>query len=150
MNDHWYRRTLQRLFRRQAVAALGGRCCRCGFSNPLALQLDHVAGGGNYLGDNQRGATVTRDLAMGRRREEFQLLCANCNWIKRAGNPLEKGGHGRGFKNVLDNTTPDVLYSILTRGDAPSLSAPVADPSSSAPPSSPPLLAPSCQLCLTF
>lgn len=69
-----------------AHAALGGVCFRCGFSDVRALQIDHVAGGGTReLKAGSRGAyykRVTEQAHTGK----YQLLCANCNWIKRVEN----------------------------------------------------------------
>lgn len=68
--------------RAAVVAALGGRCVQCGFTDVRALQIDHVAGGGvrerrtiGYYGICQRVLRGSKG---------YQLLCANCNWIKRA------------------------------------------------------------------
>lgn len=65
-------------------ALLGDTCIKCGFSDWRALQIDHINGGGhkekvgmtkNYY------KTVLEKILSGS--EEYQLLCANCNWIKR-------------------------------------------------------------------
>jgi hypothetical protein len=53
---------LQRM-RLSVLEALGGECIRCGFDDKRALQIDHIKGENKY-----------------------QLLCANCNWIKRVEN----------------------------------------------------------------
>jgi len=60
----------------------GFKCNRCGFSDPRALQVDHKNGGGRqeYLTIGSRGV-MKRALAFP---DEYQLLCANCNWIKMA------------------------------------------------------------------
>lgn len=65
---------------------LGRRCVRCGFSDIRALQLDHINGGGimdtKVLGgacNSLKYYTLRPDLA----KERLQILCANCNWIKR-------------------------------------------------------------------
>jgi len=83
------------------LAALGGKCVRCGFADPRALQIDHVNGDGRA----ERGAPgarrestiayykrVTLEAGNGR----YQLLCANCNWIKRDENK-EYGGRRKGL-----------------------------------------------------
>jgi hypothetical protein len=64
---------------------LGGKC-KCGFTDPRALQIDHVNGGGAA---DKRGKGldtyyrhVLDKIAAGSR--DYQILCANCNWIKRA------------------------------------------------------------------
>ncbi len=61
--------------------SLGGICCRCGFSDSRALQIDHVDGEGSE--DRRgiyRGKFLNKVLAAS---TGYQLLCANCNWIKR-------------------------------------------------------------------
>lgn len=71
------------------IAALGGCCERCGFDDPRALQIDHVHGGGRAeraAGTNRAGY-YAKVLA---NREDYALLCANCNAIKR----IEQGEHG--------------------------------------------------------
>lgn len=70
-------------------STLGGKCVRCGFSDSRALQLDHINGGG--LRDKRSTATRYRQILSGKSVGEFQLLCANCNWIKRAENGEEWG-----------------------------------------------------------
>lgn len=70
-----------------AIAYLGGVCSRCGFDDHRALQIDHVRGGGTAERRaqgtrNSRGIyrRILADAASG----DYALLCANCNWIKRA------------------------------------------------------------------
>lgn len=65
--------------RRLALVHLGNCCCRCGFEDKRALQIDHVKGGGDLLTEKGRYLKVlaTEPGAI------FQCLCANCNWIKR-------------------------------------------------------------------
>lgn len=62
---------------------LGGVCCRCGFEDPRALQIDHIYGGGNRE-DPHRDTAYYRRVLRSVRVEagRYQLLCANCNWIK--------------------------------------------------------------------
>lgn len=64
-----------------------GPCQHCGFNDPRALQIDHVEGGGNKERRNlwSRLNTHQQYLAVRERfiRGELQILCANCNWIKR-------------------------------------------------------------------
>lgn len=70
-------------------ALLGNQCIRCGFSDQRALQLDHIHGGGSReRSRNSRCmAGYYRLLALSPElREGIQLLCANCNWIKRSEN----------------------------------------------------------------
>ncbi len=70
--------------RKQILALLGDRCLRCGFDDPRALQIDHVHGGGVKELRESKGKhyrNVLKALAAGT--DRYQLLCANCNWIKR-------------------------------------------------------------------
>lgn len=83
--EHRYR------VRREVLWMIGnGKCAQCGFADWRALQLDHRDGGGNrerkaggyvtYQGWKLR-AWVKANLAAAR--AKYQVLCANCNWIKR-------------------------------------------------------------------
>lgn len=70
-------------FRRiKALEILGGKCVECGFNDYRALQIDHIGGGGHK-------ELSTRKQMYGRisrgdyDKKKYQLLCANCNWIKR-------------------------------------------------------------------
>lgn len=75
----------QKRFRLLIIEKLGGVCVGCGFSDVRALQIDHKNGGGvKELKTTGRLAyyyRVLRELNNGIIR--FQILCANCNWIKR-------------------------------------------------------------------
>lgn len=70
--------------RRDVLTAFGGCCARCGFSDYRALQIDHVNDDG-YVDKEARldwvkfARRAVKEIASGR----FQLLCANCNWIKK-------------------------------------------------------------------
>jgi hypothetical protein len=71
--------------RRRAIEILGGKCVRCGFSDPRALQIDHVNGGGTKEIRVIQNFGIYRKILDGNT-SDYQLLCANCNWIKRAEN----------------------------------------------------------------
>lgn len=89
------RADLRRSNRRRRVAALqlaGGKCKRCGFTDWRALQFDHINGGGTKARGTRpwdsRFSTYGLFLQYAATHPtEFQILCANCNWIKR----YEKG-----------------------------------------------------------
>jgi len=77
-------------FRLQIIELLGGKCAKCGFSDIRALQIDHINGGGNkeFKKFNCHHAYykhILEEIEAGSK--DYQLLCANCNWIKR----FEKG-----------------------------------------------------------
>jgi hypothetical protein len=81
---------------RQAVLAFwGGKCVRCGFEDWRALQIDHIDGGAykeGYKGTRAKPRKPNRGPYEWLRlikakpdemRLTFQVLCSNCNWIKR-------------------------------------------------------------------
>ena len=76
--------------RAAVLAGLGGKCVRCGFEDVRALQIDHVAGDGHLRRKIQYPASEYREILQRIQAEgdlsAWQLLCANCNWIKRAEN----------------------------------------------------------------
>ena len=65
---------------------MGGKCSKCGFSDHRALQIDHINGGGTK--DIKNHKTVLRYqksvlFSVESGEKKYQILCANCNWIKR-------------------------------------------------------------------
>jgi len=58
------------------------KCARCGFKDVRALQLDHIAGGGvkhiKKIKMNHYAWVIKNKFP-----NNYQILCANCNWIKR-------------------------------------------------------------------
>lgn len=71
--------------RMKVFEALGGPiCAHCGFTDIRALQFDHKQAIG---GVKKRRLGVHKVLKeMLKHPELHQVLCANCNWIKRAEN----------------------------------------------------------------
>ena len=73
-------------------ALLGIVCARCGFDDSRALQIDHINGGGKadiqkiVRGESSRVAYHNSILADPEALKKYQILCANCNWIKRCEN----------------------------------------------------------------
>ena len=74
------------------IALLGGKCVCCGFNDSRALCIDHIKGNGR---EHRRKFTASNGNFRGRKyymsiyREllngsmDYQLLCANCNQIKK-------------------------------------------------------------------
>lgn len=79
-----HQKIYQQNLRKAVVVLLGGRCLWCGFSDVRALQIDHINGGGNKESKKLRSAGIYRKIIQGAK--GYQLLCANCNWIKRVQN----------------------------------------------------------------
>lgn len=76
--------------KKKVMDAMGGKCVQCGFNNYKALQIDHINGDGHLDKNGGRGygfKYYTRVLTSFLNKEgRYQLLCANCNWIKRFDN----------------------------------------------------------------
>jgi len=68
--------------RTEINAKLGNQCARCGFTNPLALCIDHVNGGGVAERTSMSQKTFLNKV-LNDTTGMYQLLCANCNLIKR-------------------------------------------------------------------
>lgn len=77
----------------EIITILGGKCSNpnClvpnGCSDIRCLQIDHINGGGKRerRGHQDRGSHYYRDILkkLEHGSKDYQLLCANCNWIKR-------------------------------------------------------------------
>ena len=69
--------------RKEALEALGGKCTWCGFDDWRALQIDHIDGRKGQKRLNGAGQRVLLHEIIDGFVHGLQLLCANCNWIKR-------------------------------------------------------------------
>ncbi|MFA5365960.1 MAG: hypothetical protein WC325_12325, partial [Candidatus Bathyarchaeia archaeon] len=76
----------------QAFAILGNKCTICGFDDPRALQIDHINGNG-HTESRKIGLRAIRLKIIQGDTKNYQLLCANCNWIKRSENGEVGGVH---------------------------------------------------------
>lgn len=74
--------------RDKTYKGMGGKCIECGFSDYRALQIDHINGDGkkerHLRSRNDYYPNVLKSFLSGEKR--YQLLCCNCNWIKREEN----------------------------------------------------------------
>ena len=88
-----YRKGYEKIYlqkiRNATIEALGAKCVKCGFEDRRALQIDHINGGGSkerkerpYKGSFHK--SVLKSFMA--KENKYQLLCANCNWIKRVEN----------------------------------------------------------------
>ncbi len=94
-------REVAQLQRLELMNLLGGAFCkRCDFNDVRALQFDHINGGGTQertaLGGQQK--KVWQRIRMNP--AAYQVLCANCNWIKRKENEED-------FTRFRRSKTPD-------------------------------------------
>lgn len=75
----WYKKSTE-IFKKKAFDLLGNKCKKCGESEKLVLQIDHIRGGGNKerkgLNNLYRYKKVLED------KKKYQILCARCNWLK--------------------------------------------------------------------
>ena len=70
-----------RLHRLKALESLGGICLHCSIDDPAILVLDHINGGGR-----QERRKIGPEALYRRAKDnssEFQVLCHNCNFLKR-------------------------------------------------------------------
>ena len=86
---------------------LGGKCVKCGFEDVRALQIDHIIAIGNNAkrkkrrGDDLNGyKRILEEIKSGK--HNYQLLCANCNWIKR----WELNEHDASQKFIVPSPIP--------------------------------------------
>jgi hypothetical protein len=88
--DEWRRRNAviarrkNKEKRNEVFLLLGNKCRRCGFNDFRALQIDHINGNGIKDKKEKSGLyikAVLKEILAGSKK--YQLLCANCNWIKR-------------------------------------------------------------------
>jgi hypothetical protein len=87
----------QQRLKQEVFTAYGGPVCvYCGFDDIRALQLDHI----NGKGEQDRLSHSTSRTIYARLKRDgfpagFQVLCANCNFIKRSTNNECTGPNGR-------------------------------------------------------
>lgn len=81
-------RDKRRAAKMDAFKSLGGKCVMCGFDDHRALQIDHVNSDGAVMRKSgetpgsQKFYTLVK-MSVERGENVYQLLCCNCNWIKR-------------------------------------------------------------------
>ena len=77
--------------RQKLIVGLGGKCVRCGFNDYRALHVDHINGDGYSERANKNGywgslSAKSIEETIAGKGIKYQLLCANCNCIKRSEN----------------------------------------------------------------
>lgn len=90
-----------KLLRANTLRVLGDVCSRCGYTDSRALQIDHRFGGG--IADRARFVNREQFLrAVMNDPSPYQLLCANCNAIKK----IENREFGRGRPRMAAGVIP--------------------------------------------
>jgi hypothetical protein len=70
---------------------LGNKCTKCPFSDKRALQIDHINGGGSQERKIYKSPVAFYHKVINKP-SDYQLLCANCNMIKKHENKEYGGG----------------------------------------------------------
>lgn len=87
-----YQNNKRRNRRIEVINLFGGKCVKCGFDDWRALQIDHVNGWGSKERRQFKDTYSYLELCVQNiNTDKYQLLCANCNWIKRYEQFEEKG-----------------------------------------------------------
>ena len=85
-----YQRERSRKLRNQLIIILGGKCVKCGFSETICLQFDHINDDGNaerkILGNRSNSLPNYYNKRPELAKERLQLLCANCHIKKHTEN----------------------------------------------------------------
>jgi len=87
-----------------AYMRLGYKCKICGFADPRALQIDHVQGFPNRPVNTREVYIDIITMDDSTLKYNYQILCANCNWIKRSNE--EEYGTKREFEGYGAATCP--------------------------------------------
>jgi len=88
-NSHHIRRFK---LRNEVINLLGSKCANCGYSSNIhALQIDHINGKGRedrrqFKGSQERFYNYVIEYIKQGQNNKYQILCANCNAIKRIEN----------------------------------------------------------------
>lgn len=81
-----YQKEYQKRIRLNVFNKLGNICIKCGFSDIRALQIDHVSGNGNLDRKYHKNWYSYYMAILKDKTNKYQLLCANCNQIKKIEN----------------------------------------------------------------
>lgn len=86
--DRAYNRDKTKEYKSNIFNILGMKCVWCGFDDIRALQIDHVKGGGikERKYESSRGYYKNILMKVLQGSKDYQILCANCNQIKRIEN----------------------------------------------------------------
>ena len=96
--------------KQQVYRALGNKCAKCGYdSDSRAFQIDHLYDDGyKERMQSRRLASYYKSIIAHGSQEKYQLLCANCNQIKR----LMLLGHQNAAVPAGDAGFPGISTSI--------------------------------------
>lgn len=87
-----YAKEYRRRLRQAALEHFGSKCSRCGITDVRVLTFNHRFGGGQVeLRSRSREIRMLREIALGIRNRDIELLCFNCNIIHAIENGIK--GH---------------------------------------------------------
>lgn len=69
--------------RLRLIEVLGNKCSQCGFTDMRCLQIDHINGYGHKTGHSYHTDIRYYLKHPEEAKQKLQVLCANCNWIKK-------------------------------------------------------------------
>lgn len=106
------------VYRRMAIAQLGGACVRCGISDERVLEFDHIVPILRRTSGHKsksQDAEIAR-IAKGGSSDGMQLLCCNCHRIKtREGDEFKmKAGRASAVRTAIDV----LQWSLFDEGGA--------------------------------
>lgn len=86
-----YNRAYWKKIKAKILLLLGNKCVKCGFKDIRPLQIDHINGGGrkeieSFTCRKNYYLYLLKYFKSHPNQIKYQLLCANCNWIKKAEN----------------------------------------------------------------
>lgn len=90
-------------YRLDALTAIGElKCLHCGIDDVRVLAIDHIHGGGKAERDFYNGeAKYYKHVAANP--SNYQLLCHNCNYLKRINNKEHGAGNPRKIRAIVEN-----------------------------------------------
>lgn len=109
-----YRKQRTQELKTKVFALFGSKCNwheGCSWTDPRALQIDHVKDDGNLdrrANGKDQAMLYLKILRCEKPAEKYQLLCANHNWVKRSGESLNGGALGWGSSGCwFQSSFPD-------------------------------------------
>lgn len=90
-HDNARTRANAKVRRDKVLDVLGRECVRCGFDDGRALQIDHINGGGCAEFEEFGRNTLKYYAHILENIDDYQMLCANCNQIKKFENDERPG-----------------------------------------------------------
>jgi hypothetical protein len=100
--------------RQRILNVYGRQCSNCGYKkDERALQLDHIDGQPERFKERS-GYTLYSAILSGKIPETcFQILCANCNFIKRLITPSENQREGRPWSDESYKSWACVVHNEI-------------------------------------